>query len=343
MARGPHIPGMIPLSVLDLAPIAQGSDAGTALRNAATLAAHAESLGYHRFWLAEHHSMPGIASAATAVALAHVAHSTMTIRLGAGGIMLPNHSPLQVAEQFGTLAALYPGRIDLGLGRAPGTDQAAATAMRRTLSGDVNQFPRDVVELIGYFDPPSDPPARVRAIPGEGLQVPVWILGSSLFGASLAAHLGLPYAFASHFAPELLDAAIATYRRDFKPSRFLGAPYVMLGFNVFAAATDEEARLLATSLEQAFVALASGHPGQLKPPLAGFRDTIPDRFRASLDERLSCSAIGSPTTIKEATEAFIARTGADELMVTSQIFDPAARLRSYEILANCLIAAPTCS
>ena len=333
---------MTPLSVLDLAPVPQGSNAGTALRNAATLAAHAESLGFNRFWMAEHHSMPGIASAATAVVLAHVAHGTTTIRLGAGGIMLPNHSPLQVAEQFGTLAALYPGRIDLGLGRAPGTDQAAAYAMRRTLTGDVNQFPRDVVELISYFDPPSDPPARVRAIPGEGLEIPVWILGSSLFGASLAAHLGLPYAFASHFAPDMLDSALATYRRDFKPSRFLAAPYVMLGFNVFAADTNDEAQLLATSLEQAFVALASGTPGQLKPPLEGYRDTIPDRFRASLDERLSCSAIGSPTIVKEATEAFIGRTGADELMVTSQIFDPAARLRSYQILADCLLKAPTC-
>ena len=214
--------------------------------------------------------------------------------------------------------------------------------MRRTLTGDVNQFPRDVVELISYFDPPSDLPARVRAIPGEGLQVPVWILGSSLFGASLAAHLGLPYAFASHFAPNMLDAALATYRRDFKPSRFLGEPYVMLGFNVFAADTNDEAQLLATSLEQAFVALASGTPGQLKPPLEGYRDTIPNRFRASLDERLSCSAIGSPAIVKEATEAFIGRTGADELMVTSQIFDPAARLRSYQILADCLLKAPTC-
>ncbi len=332
---------MIPLSVLDLAPVPQGSDAGTALRNAAALAAHAEFLGYNRFWMAEHHSMPGIASAATAVALAHVAHGTKTIRLGAGGIMLPNHSPLQVAEQFGTLAALYPGRIDLGLGRAPGTDQAAAYAMRRTLTGDVNQFPRDVVELISYFDPPSDLPARVRAIPGEGLQVPLWILGSSLFGASLAAHLGLPYAFASHFAPDMLDAALATYRRDFKPSRFLGEPYVMLGFNVFAADTDDEARLLATSLEQAFVALASGSPGQLKPPLAGYRDTIPVRFHASLDQRLECSAIGSPATVAAATRAFIARTGANELMVTSQIFDHAARLRSFEILGDCLITAPT--
>ena len=330
--------GMSRLSVLDLAPITQGSDAGTALRNARDLARHAERLGYHRFWMAEHHSMPGIASAATAVALGFVAEGTTTIRIGAGGIMLPNHSPLQVAEQFGTLAALYPGRIDLGLGRAPGTDQAAAYAMRRNIAADVNQFPRDVVELIRYFEPPSDPPARVRAIPGEGLEVPVWILGSSLFGASLAAHLGLPYAFASHFAPEQLDEALRIYRRDFQPSQWLDAPYVMLGFNVFAADTDDEARLLATSLEQAFVALRTGQPGQLKPPLRSYAETLPLEWRASLDERLSCSAIGSPATVRAATEAFIARTGADELMVTAQIYDHTARLRSYEILAANLLA-----
>ena len=325
---------MTRLSVLDLAPIAEGSDAGTALRQARNLAHAAEQLGYHRFWMAEHHSMPGIASAATAVALGFVAEGTTRIRIGAGGIMLPNHSPLQVAEQFGTLAALYPGRIDLGLGRAPGTDQAAAYAMRRTLTGDVNQFPRDVIELIRYFEPPSEPPAQVRAIPGEGTNVPVWILGSSLYGAQLAAHLGLPYAFASHFAPEMLDQALHIYRRDFQPSQWLDAPYVMLGYNVFAADTDEEAQLLATSLAQAFVALRTGNAGQLKPPQAGYLETLPASWRASLEERLSCAAIGSPATVKVATDAFIARTGADELMVTAQIFDPAARLRSYEILAG---------
>ena len=325
---------MTRLSVLDLAPIAQGSDAGTALRHSRSLAQAAERLGYHRFWMAEHHSMPGIASAATAVALGFVAEGTTSIRLGAGGIMLPNHSPLQVAEQFGTLAALYPGRIDLGLGRAPGTDQAAAYAMRRTMSGDVNQFPRDVVELIGYFDPPSEPPARVRAIPGEGSRVPVWILGSSLYGAQLAAHLGLPYAFASHFAPEMLDQALAIYRRDFQPSQWLATPHVMLGFNVFAADSDAAGELLATSLAQAFIALRSGQPGQLKPPLAGYLESLPASWRGSLEERLSSSAIGGPATVRSATEAFIARTGADELMVTAQIFDPAARIRSYEILAD---------
>lgn len=325
---------MTRLSILDLAPIAEGSDAGSALRQARALAQSAERLGYHRFWMAEHHNMPGIASAATAVALGFVAEGTTSIRIGAGGIMLPNHSPLQVAEQFGTLAALYPGRIDLGLGRAPGTDQAAAYAMRRSLTGDVNQFPRDVLELIRYFEPPSDPPAKVRAIPGEGTNVPVWILGSSLYGAQLAAHLGLPYAFASHFAPEMLDQALHIYRRDFQPSQWLAEPYVMLGFNVFAADSDEEGQLLATSLAQAFVALRSGAGGQLKPPQAGYLESLPASWRASLDERLSSAAIGAPATVKAATDAFIARTGADELMVTAQIFDPGARLRSYEILAD---------
>lgn len=324
---------MIPLSVLDLAPIAEGSDAGTALNNARDLARHAERLGYQRFWMAEHHSMPGIASAATSVALAYVAGGTSTIRVGAGGIMLPNHSPLQVAEQFGTLAALFPGRIDLGLGRAPGTDQAAAHAMRRNLSADAGQFPRDVVELQSYFRS-AEPGQRVVAVPGEGLDVPLWILGSSTFGAELAAQLGLPYAFASHFAPHQMMDAIALYRARFQPSAQLAAPYVMLGFNVFAADSDEEGELLATSLMQAFVALRSGNPGKLKPPLAGFADTLPLEFRAMLRSALSCSAIGSPATVRAATEAFVARTGADELMITSQIFDHQARLRSFALLAE---------
>ena len=324
---------MIPLSVLDLAPIAEGSDAGAALRNARELAQTAERLGYRRFWMAEHHSMPGIASAATAVALCFVAGGTSTIRIGAGGIMLPNHSPLQVAEQFGTLAALFPGRIDLGLGRAPGTDQAAAFAMRRNLDGDPNSFPRDVVELLNYFQP-AVPGQRVRAIPGEGLDVPVWILGSSLYGAQLAAQLGLPYAFASHFAPQQMMAALAEYRERFEPSRWLAGPYAMLGFNVFAADSDEEGAVLATSLQQAFVALRTGQRGQLKPPLAGYGDGLPLEQRALLDHLLSCSAIGSPATVKAATEAFVARTGANELMITSQIFDHQARLRSFELLAE---------
>ena len=322
----------IPLSVLDLAPIAEGSDAGIALNNARDLAQAAERLGYHRFWMAEHHSMPGIASAATAVALAHVAGGTSTIRVGAGGIMLPNHSPLQVAEQFGTLEALCPGRIDLGLGRAPGTDQAAAYAMRRNLSADVNQFPRDVVELQSYVRC-AEPGQRVIAVPGAGLEVPLWILGSSTYGAELAAELGLPYAFASHFAPQQMMAAIARYRARFKPSAQLAAPYVMLGFNVFAADSDAEGELLATSLMQAFVALRSGNPGKLKPPLAGYAETLPLEYRAMLRSVLSSAAIGSPATVKAATQAFIDRTGADELMITSQIFDHRARIESYELLA----------
>ena len=327
---------MVPLSVLDLAPIVEGSDAGTALRNARDLARAAERFGYKRFWMAEHHSMPGIASAATAVALCFVAEGTSTIRIGAGGIMLPNHSPLQVAEQFGTLEALFPGRVDLGLGRAPGTDQAAAYAMRRNLASDPQQFPNDVLELLAYFEPVK-PGQRVRAIPGEGLDIPVWILGSSLFGAQLAAQLGLPFAFASHFAPQMMMDALAVYRRSFRPSAWLDQPYVMLGFNVFAADTDEEAQLLATSVQQAFVALRSGTPGQLKPPLAGYVDSLPRDQRALLDALLSCSAIGSPATVAEETRAFIERTGADELMVTSQIYDHAARVRSYELLAESLV------
>ena len=328
--------GMIPLSVLDLAPVAEGSDVGVALNNARDLARHAERLGYRRFWMAEHHSMPGIASAATAVALCHVAGGTSTIRIGAGGIMLPNHSPLQVAEQFGTLEALFPGRVDLGLGRAPGTDQAAAYAMRRSMTSDINQFPNDVVELLEYFQPAS-PGQRVVAVPGEGLEVPIWILGSSTYGAQLAAQLGLPYAFASHFAPQQMMDAIDLYRRTFRPSAWLDEPYVMLGYNVFAAASDEEGALLATSLMQAFVALRTGTPGKLKPPVAGYADRLPFSQRALLDSVLSCSAIGSPETVAAATRAFIARTGADELMITAQIFDHEARVRSYELLAQALM------
>jgi luciferase family oxidoreductase group 1 len=326
---------MVPLSILDLAPVSEGSDAGTALRNARGLAQAGERLGYRRFWMAEHHSMPGIASAATAVALAYVAEGTRHIRIGAGGIMLPNHSPLLIAEQFGTLEALFPGRIDLGLGRAPGTDQAAAYALRRNLSADVSQFPRDVLELQAYFRP-AEPGQRVIAFPGEGLEVPLWILGSSLYGAELAAELGLPYAFASHFAPQQMMEAIALYRARFKPSAQLATPYVMLGFNVFAADSDEEGELLATSLMQAFVALRSGSPGKLKPPLPGYAETLPLEFRAMLKAVLGSSAIGASDTVRAKTEAFVQRTGADELMITSQIFDPVARLRSYQLLAEAL-------
>jgi len=320
---------MIPLSVLDLAPITQGADAAASFHNSAELARLAERLGYKRFWMAEHHSMPGIASAATAVALAFIGSQTSTIRIGAGGVMLPNHAPLTIAEQFGTLESLFPGRVDLGLGRAPGTDQAAAHALRRNLASDENQFPRDVVELMDYF---RGPRGRVRAIPGEGLKIPIWILGSSLFGARLAAMLGLPYAFASHFAPAQMMEAIAVYRHRFEPSEQLDKPHVMLGFNCIAADTDDEARVLATSIEQAFVALRTGTPVPLPPPKPGFSEELPPQARALLDQVLSCSAIGSPLTVKSAVKRFVEQTGADELMITSQIFDPRARLRSYELL-----------
>ena len=324
---------MIPLSVLDLAPVPEGADVSQALRNSRELAALADRLGYNRFWMAEHHSMPGIASAATSVALAYVGEATSRIRIGAGGVMLPNHAPLVIAEQFGTLAAIFPGRVDLGLGRAPGTDRAAAMALRRNLASDENQFPRDVLELIEYFRP-ADEGQKVRAIPGEGEDVPIWILGSSLFGAQLAAMLGRPYAFASHFAPGMMMDAIRVYRERFQPSEQLGEPYVMLGFNIFAAETDPEAKLLASSMQQAFVNLRTGKASKLPPPVEDYEASLPAPARAMLAEVLSCSAIGSPETVKRQTEDFIARTGADELMITSQIWDQAARLRSYEIAAT---------
>ncbi|KYF78476.1 hypothetical protein BE11_30205 [Sorangium cellulosum] len=324
---------MIPFSVLDLSPIVQGGDAAQAFRNTLDLARRAERLGYRRYWLAEHHNMGGVASAATSIVIAHVASGTTTIRVGAGGIMLPNHAPLVIAEQFGTLASLFPGRIDLGLGRAPGSDPVTARALRRTLAGDVDGFPQDVLELMGYFRP-AEPDQLVRAVPGAGLDVPIWILGSSLFGAQLAAALGLPYAFASHFAPGQMMQAIALYRREFRPSEQLAQPYVMLGFNVFAADTDEEARLLWTSLLQAFVNLRRGRPGPLPPPADGFERELGPLERAGIEQALSCSVVGSPETVRRGLEAFIARTRADELMVTSQIFDHAARVRSFELTAQ---------
>ena len=323
---------MIPFSVLDLSPITEGSDAAQSFRNSLDLAQHAERWGYSRFWLAEHHGMPGIASAATAVLIGHVAGGTQTIRVGAGGIMLPNHSPLVIAEQFGTLEALYPGRIDLGLGRAPGSDQATARALRRNLMSDADEFPRDVVELMDFMS--DQPRQHIRAVPGTGAKVPVWILGSSLFGAQLAAMLGLPYAFASHFAPAQMMQAIELYRENFKPSEQLAKPYVMLGFNVFAADTDEEAQVRATTWQQAFVNVRSGRPGRLPPPLPGYREKVGPAEKALLDSVLSCAAIGSPDTVREGLKAFIERTGADELMIASAIFDHAARLRSYEIAAQ---------
>jgi luciferase family oxidoreductase group 1 len=324
---------MVPLSVLDLSPIAEGSDAGRSLHNSLDLARHVEALGYRRFWMAEHHNLPGIASAATAVALAHVAAGTASIRIGAGGIMLPNHAPLLIAEQFGTLAALHPGRVDLGLGRAPGSDQVTARAMRRTLHNNGDDFPQDVVELMGYFRP-TEPGQAVQAVPGAGLQVPIWILGSSTYGAQLAAMLGLPFAFASHFAPAMMMDAMAIYRQRFRPSEQLAAPYVMLGLNIVAAETDDEARLLFTSLQQSFVNLRRGQPGKLPPPLADF-DARLDRFaRAMLDDALACAIVGSPRTVRDGLVEFIQRTGADELMVTANIFDHDKRKRSFELVAE---------
>ncbi len=320
-------------SVLDLCPVTEGSDAAQSFRNTLDLARHAERWGYFRYWLAEHHSMPGIASAATAVVIGHVAAGTSTIRVGAGGIMLPNHAPLVVAEQFGTLESLFPGRIDLGLGRAPGTDPITSRALRRTLDSDPNEFPQDVAELMGYFQP-AKPGQAVQAVPGAGLNVPIWILGSSLFGAQLAAAFGLPYAFASHFAPAQMMQAIEVYRSRFRPSEHFQRPYLMLGYNVFAADTDAEAQYLATSMQQAFVNLRRGQPGKLQPPVEGYLEQLAPPERALLDQVLSCTAIGSPDSVRTQIKAFLERTGADELIITSQMFDHAARLRSYEIAAE---------
>lgn len=323
---------MTRFSLLDLVPVVEGGTVSQSLANAADLARHAETLGFQRYWVAEHHGMRGIASAATAVVIGHVAAATQTIRVGAGGIMLPNHAPLIIAEQFGTLDALFPGRIDLGLGRAPGSDQRVAQAMRRTLESDPNAFPRDVMELQSYFA--DDGRTGIAATPGAGADVPLWILGSSTFGAQLAAALGLPYAFASHFAPDALDAALAIYRRDFRPSAQLDRPYAMAGFNVFAADTDEEAELLASSQQQSFVALRTGNPRQLPPPVAGYRASLGPQGAGILDHVLQCSAVGSRETVARQTAAFLARTGVDEVMVASAIYDHAARKRSLAITAE---------
>jgi luciferase family oxidoreductase group 1 len=325
---------MIPFSVLDLSPIVRGGDAAGALRNSLDLARHAERLGYKRYWLAEHHSMPGIASAATAVAIAHVAGGTSTIRVGSGGIMLPNHSPLVIAEQFGTLDALFPGRIDLGLGRAPGTDQRTARALRRErFNQSADSFPQDVLELQGYFRPALSGQA-VRAIPGEGRAVPLWLLGSSLFSARLAASLGLPYAFAGHFAPDLMFDALALYRREFQPSEQLAAPYAMAGVGVVAAETDTEAVKIFTSLQQQFIALHRGVPGQLPPPVddLGAIATAPEI--ASVNHALREAIVGSRVTVRRGVETFLQRTGVDEIIVTAHIFDHATRVLSYRILAE---------
>ena len=325
---------MVPLSVLDLSPILEGADAAQALANSRDLARQAERLGYHRYWMAEHHNMPGVASAATAICLAHVAAGTSTIRVGAGGIMLPNHAPLVIAEQFGTLASLYPGRIDLGVGRAPGTDQMTARALRRTLAGDIDRFPQDVLELMAYLGD-EQPNQMVRAVPGQGTHVPVWILGSSTYGAQLAAALGLPYAFASHFAPAELEAALAIYRSQFSPSAQLEKPHVMLGLNVVAAETDAEAKRLFTSIQQAFLNLRTGRPSKLPPPV----DDIEERFAAvgwspGMQGALTTAVVGGPETVRQGLAAFAEKHGADEVIVTAQIYDHAARVRSFEILAE---------
>ena len=327
---------MTAYSLLDLVPVVEGGSVAQALANAADLAVHAESLGFSRYWTAEHHGMAGIASAATSVVLAHIGNATSTIRIGAGGIMLPNHAPLAIAEQFGTLDALFPGRVDLGLGRAPGSDQRVAMAMRRTLSSDANAFPNDVVELQSYFA--DDGRTGITATPGAGADVSLWILGSSTFGAQLAAMLGLPYAFASHFAPDALLEAIRIYRRTFRPSPALAHPHVMAGFNVFAADTDAEADLIASSQQQAFVALRTGNPRQLPPPVAGYRASLGAQGAAILDHVLSCSAVGGPAKVAREIAAFVARTGVDEIMVASAIYDHAARKRSLEITAGAMRA-----
>ncbi|MBS1304054.1 LLM class flavin-dependent oxidoreductase [Loktanella sp. SALINAS62] len=324
-------------SILDLATVTEGQTPTQAIGNTVALAQHAESLGYNRYWLAEHHNMAGIASAATSVLIGHVAGQTARIRVGAGGVMLPNHAPLAIAEQFGTLDALYPGRIDLGLGRAPGGDHAVMRAMRAGARGD--SFPQDVVELMGYLDDP-DPAAAVQAHPGQGSHVPVWMLGSSLFGAQLAAYLGLPYAFASHFAPDALDDAIATYRSQFRPSKHLDKPYFMLAVNVFAADTDTQAAFLRTSQQQAFARLRSGQPGKLPPPVQDIDGTIGAGVRQAVDHALRVTAVGSQATVRGQLADMIARYTPDEVILTGQMFDQDARHRSFTLAAEVLSDLP---
>jgi luciferase family oxidoreductase group 1 len=324
---------MIPFSILDLSPIQKGATATDALRNTLALAQHAEGLGYLRYWLAEHHNMPGIASAATALVIGHVAGGTKTIRVGSGGIMLPNHSPLVIAEQFGTLASLYPGRIDLGLGRAPGTDMMTAQALRRDVALSAEQFPQDVQELQHYFAP-VQPRQRIRAVPGAGLEVPIWLLGSSLFGAQLAAMLGLPFAFASHFAPDAMMQALDLYRSGFQPSPQLERPYAMLGANVLAADSDAEARRQFTSQQQSFINLRRGMPGQVPPPIDDIDAYWSDAEKAMVEHSLACSFIGSAETVEQGLKQFLQATRPDELMITAHIYNQEARLRSIEIVAQ---------
>ncbi|HZG54755.1 MAG TPA: LLM class flavin-dependent oxidoreductase [Pyrinomonadaceae bacterium] len=327
-------------SVLDLAPVKEGGTITETFRETLDLARHAETWGYRRYWLAEHHNMPGIASAATAVLIGYVAGGTETIRVGSGGVMLPNHAPLVIAEQFGTLEALYPGRIDLGLGRAPGTDQRTARALRRHLETGADDFPRDVAELQSYFDA-LRPGQAVRAVPGAGLRVPIWLLGSSLFSAELAAALGLPFAFASHFAPDYLMHALEIYRSRFQPSEALSKPHAMVGVNVFAADTDAEAQRLFTSLQRQFVNLRRGVPGLLQPPDDTLEGNWSEMEKAGVERMLACSVVGSPATVRRGLESFIDATQADEIIVTAQIFDHAARLRSFEIVAGVMAGRQT--
>ena len=325
-------------SVLDLCPVPEGSTTAEAIANTVDLARHAEALGYHRHWMAEHHNFPGIASAATAVALAHVGAGTKTIRIGAGGVMLPNHSPLVIAEQFGTLATLHPSRVDLALGRAPGTDGHTVAAMRR-LPDASDRFPHDVLELQAYFAKraPGAPVPPVRAIPGDGLEVPLWILGSSLFGAGLAAELGLPYAFASHFAPQALLAALDTYRERFKPSAQCARPYAMAGVNVVVADTEAEARRLFTSTQQQFTNLFRGVRQKIQPPLANIDAYWSPDEKLRTEGMLRYSFVGSPATVRDGLTEFIARTGVDEVIVATGVYDHTARLRSYELLADAMV------
>ncbi len=323
----------IPFSVLDLAPIVEGGTAADAFRNTLDLARHAEQLGYHRYWLAEHHNMPGIGSSATSVLIGYVASGTSKIRVGSGGVMLPNHAPLVIAEQFGTLESLYPGRIDLGLGRAPGTDQVTMYALRRNNLSSGDEFPELLAELRGYFEPDSTG-KRVRAFPGEGLDIPIWLLGSSGFSARLAARLGLPFSFASHFAAENTLPALDLYRRHFQPSDDLSAPYAMLGLNVIAADSDEEALRLATSMQLQFLNLIRNTPAPLQPPVDNIEEMCSEYEKIALSQRTNAAIIGGPDKVKEQLLRFVAETKANEIIVNTQIYDHEARLRSYEILAE---------
>ena len=320
---------MIPLSVLDLVPVREGGTVAEALAESAQLARAAEEAGYKRFWVAEHHGTEGLAGGAISVVLAHIGHATSTIRIGAGGVMLPNHNPFVIAEQFGTLEALFPGRVDLGLGRAPGADPRIGQALRKDLMRASEYFPQDVVELMARFA--GYPPLPIAATPGTGSDVEMWILGSSLFGAQLAAHLGLPYAFASHFAPAQLDAALEVYRDKFQPSDVLDKPHVMAAMTVITADTDEEAVLLASSLDQSFVAFRTGGSGRLRPPVPGFRESLPPDARAMLEHMRAASAVGSPATVRNEIDRFIERTRADEIIIAGAVWDPAARQRSLRL------------